>query len=412
MMNLNSVLKKVKKASYQLQTTDESVVNEVLGELADALIDGSADILTANRKDLEKMGHDDPVYDRVELSGERINDIADSIRVVADYDSPIGEILEEHTSDNGLELSKVRVPVGVCGVIFEARPNVIVDVFTLCFKSRNACVMKGGSQSEESNEAIMKVIHGVLVKHDLADVAVLLPNDRELVAEMMKADEFIDMIIPRGGAGLIRFVRDNATVPVIETGAGVVHTYFDEFGDTDMGRKIIYNAKTDRPSVCNALDTLLIHESRLSDLEELCRDLFQEKVEIRADEKAFEALDGQYEFLKKAVAEDFGTEYLSLKMSVKVVKSLDEAISHINTYGSGHSEAIISKNDENCEKFLKAVDAAAVYVNASTRFTDGGVFGLGAEIGISTQKLHARGPMGIKELTSYKWQVRGDGQVR
>jgi glutamate-5-semialdehyde dehydrogenase len=412
MMNLNSVLKKVKKASYQLQVIEESVVNEVLGELADALIAGSADILTANIRDLEKMDHDDPVYDRVELSGELINDIADSIRVIAEYDSPIGEILEERTADNGLKLSKVCVPVGVCGVIFEARPNVIVDVFALCLKSRNACVMKGGSQSEESNLAIMKVIHGVLSKHDLADAAVLLPNDRELVAEMMKADEFIDVIIPRGGAGLIRFVRNNSTVPVIETGAGVVHTYFDEFGDVDMGRKIIYNAKTSRPSVCNALDTLLIHESRVPDLEELCRDLFQEKVEIRADEKAFEALDGHYKFLVKAKAEDFGTEYLSLKMSVKVVGSLDEAISHINEVGTGHSEAIVSKNEENCEKFLKTVDAAAVYVNASTRFTDGGVFGLGAEIGISTQKLHARGPMGIKEITSYKWQIRGVGQVR
>lgn len=411
-MDLNSVLKNVKKASYQLQEVDESVVDKVLGEMADALVEGSEDILAANIKDLEKMDRDDPVYDRVELNGERINDIADSIRFIAEYDSPIGEVLEERTLDNGLELSKVRVPVGVCGVIFEARPNVIVDVFTLCFKSRNACVMKGGSQSEESNNAIMKVIHGVLVKHDLADVAVLLPNDRELVTEMMKADEFIDVIIPRGGAGLIRFVRDNATVPVIETGAGVVHTYFDEFGDVDMGRKIIYSAKTDRPSVCNALDTLLIHESRVSDLPELCRDLFQEKVEIRADEKAYKALDGQYEFLKKATNEDFGTEYLSLKMSVKVVESLEAAINHINDVGTGHSEAIVSENDECCENFLKAVDAAAVYVNASTRFTDGGVFGLGAEIGISTQKLHARGPMGIKDLTSYKWMVRGNGQIR
>lgn len=402
-MDLNDTLKAVKDASYRLAVMDDSDVRGVLGRLADALEADVEKILEANSRDLEKISEDDPIYDRVLLDEGRVRAIAGSVREIAGYDSPIGEVIEAKVLENGLDLKKVRVPFGVIGVIFEARPNVVIDIFTLCFKSKNACVLKGGSQSEHSNEVLVEIIKGVL---EDKDVVALLPNDRALVAEFLKADDYVNMIVPRGGAGLIKFVRENSLIPVIETGAGVVHTYFDEFGDLEKGKKIVFNAKTSRPSVCNALDTLIVHASRLDDLAELCAGLTD--VEIRADERALSVLEGAVE----AREEDFGMEYLSLKMSVKVVESLDEAIGHVNFYGSSHSEAIVTENEDNAARFLERVDAAAVYVNASTRFTDGGVFGLGAEVGISTQKLHARGPMGIRELTSYKWQIVGDGQVR
>lgn len=413
-MELSKTLEKLKNFSRKLPLVSEEDIVAVLNDLADHLRKKSKDLILANQKDLEKMDKGDSLFDRVLLNEERVLEMAKSVETIASYDSPIGEVLEEKILGNGLNLKKVRTPIGVIGVIFEARPNVIVDVFSLCFKSRNVCVLKGGSQSAETNAALMELIVEVLSAAGFADAAYLLPNDRELVTEMLRADEHIDVIIPRGGASLIRFVRDNATVPVIETGAGVVHTYFDKEGDVEKGKKIVFNAKTSRPSVCNALDTLLIHEERVSDLPEICRDLKGAGVEIKADERAFAVLKDEYseELISEAEEEDFGIEYLSLKMSVKVMKDLEEAIEHINIYGSGHSEAIITENKEVAGIFLKAVDAACVYVNASTRFTDGGVFGLGAEIGISTQKLHARGPMGIKELTSYKWEVRGDGQVR
>lgn len=387
---------------------DGEEIRQSLLTLADALVKKSDEILEANKKDLSSIDAEDPIYDRVLLTEERISDIAESVREVARYDSPIGEIIEARTLENGLELSKVRTPIGVVGVIFEARPNVVIDIFTLCYKSKNACVLKGGSQSIHSNQALIDIIQEIL---EDKNVVVLLPNDRELIGEFLKMDEYVDVIIPRGGKGLIDFVRKNSLIPVIETGAGVVHTYFDEDGDLTKGEGIVFNAKTHRPSVCNALDTLIVHSSRLKDLPALCEKLAEKKVEIFADNIAFEALEG-YEYLQTATSEDFGNEYLSLKMSIKVVDNLDEAIDHINTFGSGHSEAIITENKEAADRFLKAIDAAAVYVNASTRFTDGGVFGLGAEVGISTQKLHARGPMGIKELTSYKWQIIGDGQTR
>ena len=294
----------------------------------------------------------------------------------------------------------------------------MIDIFDLCFKSKNACVLKGGSQAENSNAILVALILQAIEEkcgenYLMMDLVLLLRNDRELVAEFLKADKYIDVLVPRDGQGLIDFVRENSMVSVIETGAGVVHIYFDEFGDLDKGREIIFNAKVSRPSVCNALDTLIIHRKRLEDLKAICRPMEEKGVEIYADEDAFGVLSGDYseDLLFKAKIGNFGMEYLSLKMAVKTVGGLDETIEHIGKYGSGHSEAIVTENRENAEKFLTAVDAACVYVNASTRFTDGGEFGLGAEVGISTQKLHARGPMGIKELTSYKWVLRGDGHV-
>ena len=407
-MDLEGLLQKVKNSSRKFALVEDDAIREVLVKLADELEARSGDILKANSEDLAKINEDDSIYDRVLLDEGRISAIAKSVREISDYDSPIDVVLEEKTLENGLELSKVTTPLGVIGVIFEARPNVVIDIFALCFKAKNCCVLKGGSQSERSNEVLVDIIKSVLEDKSVIE---LLPNDHELVGEFLKMDHYVDVIIPRGGKGLIDFVRKNSLIPVIETGAGVVHTYFDESGDLKNGAEIIFNAKTDRPSVCNSLDTLIVHNSHIENLPSLCEKLSEKDVELRADNRAFKALNG-YKKLVKASEEDFGTEYLGLVMSVKVVDTLDEAIDHINAYGSGHSEAIITENKEAADKFLKAVDAAAVYVNTSTRFTDGGIYGLGAEVGISTQKLHARGPMGIRELTSYKWQIRGDGQIR
>lgn len=407
-MNLEDILVQIKKSSRQLAVVDDARINAVLMTLADELEASIETILAANAEDLKSLDETDIIYDRVLLNEERIREIAASVRAIAGYESPIGVLLEHRKLNSGLDLSKVTTPIGVVGAIFEARPNVVVDIFTLCFKSKNCCVLKGGSDSAHSNEALMAVIKRAL--GDFGNFAELLPNDRELVADFLKADKYVDVIVPRGSQSLIDFVRKNASVPVIETGAGVVHTYVDEGADIEMAANIIYNAKTSRPSVCNALDTLIVHNSKLGELMEICSKLADANVEIYADDKAFTVLEGQYAKLSKV--QDFGVEYLSLKMSIKTVESLDEAIDHINTFGSGHSEAIVTENDKASQKFLAAVDAACVYVNASTRFTDGGVFGLGAEVGISTQKLHARGPMGIKELCSYKWQLVGKGQVR
>ncbi|MBT4917314.1 glutamate-5-semialdehyde dehydrogenase [Candidatus Peregrinibacteria bacterium] len=407
-MDLVETLKKVKDASRKLVLFDDQSIGETLKKLADVLEARSGDILKANSEDLSHIEESDSIYDRILLDEGRITAIADGVREISDTESPIDKIIDEKTLENGLELKKVRTPLGVIGVIFEARPNVVIDIFALCFKSKNCCVLKGGSQSEKSNEVLVEIIESVLENKNIIE---LLPNDRAVVGEFLKMDKYVDVIVPRGGKGLIDFVRTTSLIPVIETGAGVVHTYFDKDGDTNMGAEIIFNAKTDRPSVCNALDTLIVHSSRISDLPVLCKKLGEADVQIRADELSFNALEG-YENLTSASDDDFGNEYLGLAMSIKVVDSLEEAVDHINSYGSGHSEAIVTENKEAADKFLKSVDAAAVYVNASTRFTDGGVYGLGAEVGISTQKLHARGPMGIRELTSYKWQIRGNGQVR
>lgn len=418
-MDLQQALAKIKAASRKFVLVEDKVIDDVLLRLAELLEENVDKIVQANAQDLKKMDGGDALFDRVLLDGKRIKAMAASVREIAGYDSPIGVEMEHRVLKSGLDLRKVSVPFGVVGTIFEARPNVVIDIFALCFKSKNACVMKGGSQAESSNAVLVELILQAIEEkcaenYFIMDLVLLLSNDRELVAEFLKADKYIDVIVPRGGQGLIQFVRENSLVPVIETGAGVVHTYFDEFGDLDKGREIVFNAKISRPSVCNALDTLIIHKARLRDLSELCRRMVEKKVEIFADEEAFKALEGKYslDLLQQADEGSFGTEYLSLKMAIKTVASLDEATTHISKYGSGHSEAIITENRENADKFLTVVDAACVYANASTRFTDGGEFGLGAEVGISTQKLHARGPMGIKELTSYKWILRGDGQVR
>lgn len=414
-MNLTGILKKVKETSRKLVIADNKLITKILNNLAEVLIKKCDLILIENRKDLKKIDKNDPIYDRVLLNAQRIKDISNTVKEIASYKSCVAEIIEQRRLKNGLLLKKVRVPFGVIGVIFEARPNVVIDIFSLCFKSKNACVLKGGSQSENSNIFLVKVIKNVLKKvaPNLINSIDLLPNDREIVEQFLQMDDYVDVIIPRGGKGLIKFVRETSLIPVIETGAGVCHTYFDEYGDVKKAAKIVFNAKTSRPSLCNAMDTLIIHSSRLKDLDEICVPMAEKKVEIRADDRSYKALKKYpHELLKKTKKDDFGTEFLSLKMSIKTVDSLKDAISHINTYGSKHSEAIITENKINSGKFLREVDAAALYVNASTRFTDGGVFGLGAEVGISTQKLHARGPMGIKELTSYKWLVLGNGQIR
>ena len=367
--------------------------NEILLAVADAIIANKQTILEANAKDLAKMDPKNPLYDRLQLTDKRLEDIASDMRNVSKLPSPLGRVLKESTLPNGLRLKRVSVPFGVIGMIYEARPNVTFDVFSLCFKSGNACVLKGGKDADNSNRAEVEIIHQVLEANGVnPDVVTLLEATHEATAEMLNAVGYIDVRIPRGGRKLIDFVRDNAKVPVIETGAGVVHAYFDEFGDLDMGKRIIDNAKTRRVSVCNALDCLIIHRSRLADLPALLEPVEKKNVKI--------------------VYDDFGTEFMDYKMAVKVVDSIDEAIEHIATYGSGHSECIITNNKDNAKKFQQLVDAACVYVNAPTSFTDGAQFGLGAEIGISTQKLGPRGPMGLEEITTYKWLIEGEGQIR
>lgn len=394
---------------------DSDAINLVLQDLAAATIAQTAYLLAENKKDLDRMDPSDPKYDRLQLTTERIKDIAADIRNVAKLNTPQGHVLLKKTMPNGLHISKTRVPLGVVGIIYEARPNVTFDVFSLCFKSGNVCVMKGGSDAAFSNKAIIALIQEVLAEHDIdPGFATLLPAEREATDALLNAVGYVDVIIPRGGLQLINHVRINSKVPVIETGAGIVHTYFDEFGDLAKGRDIILNAKTRRVSVCNALDCLIIHDSRLRDLPKLAKPLAEKQVEIFADEMAYMILDTHYpsQLLNRAKPEHFGTEFLSMKMSVKTVDTIEEALDHIAKYSSKHSEAIISENAENIELFLNQIDAAAVYANTSTAFTDGSQFGLGAEIGISTQKLHARGPMGLEELCTYKWIVRGDGQIR
>lgn len=418
-MDLREALQRMKEASYKLAVVTEERVNAVLLALADLLETNIEEIIEENAKDLEQISPEEHIYDRILLDEGRIKAIADSVRDIAAYHSPVGNILEEKTLDNGLQLKKVSAPIGVVGAIFEARPNVLIDTFALSFKSRNVAVMKGGSQAANSNEILTTLIIKALLEgrgkdEELIDSVLLLSNDRKVVAEFLKMADYVDVIVPRGGQGLIDFVRENSSIPVIETGRGVCHIFVDESADLQMAKDIIFNAKTSRPSVCNSLDTVLLHQSRTEDLVALLRPVEDFGVEVFADEKSFEVLDGRFDKdkLHKADTEDFGREFLSLKMSVKVVSNVSEAIEHINQYGSKHSEAIITEDAENARQFLAGVDAAAVYHNASIRFTDGAVFGLGAEVGISTQKLHARGPMGIKELSSYKWLVYGNGQQR
>jgi glutamate-5-semialdehyde dehydrogenase len=414
-MTVKEQLTLVLKASRKLNLLSVEKINQVLLDVSTAAIENTAFILQENAKDLARMNPDDPKYDRLMLTPDRIKSIASDISNVASLSSPLGRILSETKRPNGLLIKKITVPFGVIGIIYEARPNVTFDVFSLCLKSGNACVLKGGSDANDSNLAIVKVIQDILLKHKLdPNMLSLLPVDREATAELLHAHGLVDLIIPRGSQSLINYVRENSSIPVIETGAGICHTYFDEFGDTTKGQAIINNAKTRRVSVCNALDCLIVHQNRLNDLPLLTELLPQSKVVIYADEKSFHALEGKYpsELLEHATEESFGTEFLSYKMAVKTVGSLNEALEHIAAYSSKHSEAIISEDEKALEIFRKTVDAAAVYCNVSTAFTDGAQFGLGAEIGISTQKLHARGPMALEELTSYKWIVEGNGQIR
>lgn len=414
-MKIEKQLQNVLAASRKLNLVEAETVNKVLLELANQARENCEFILNENQKDLVRMDSQDPKYDRLKLTKDRIEEIVSDIENVAKLDSPVGKILKDTVRPNGLKITKITVPFGVIGIIYEARPNVTFDVFALCLKSGNACVLKGGSDAIYSNQAIVSVIQNVLKQFNLDENTVsLLPAGREETNEMLRAHGYIDLIIPRGSQALIDFVRENARIPVIETGAGICHTYFDEFGDSEKGAEIVFNAKTRRPSVCNALDCLIIQESRLNELPAFVKKLATENVVIYADEKSFEVIKGVYpeNLLFQATEESFGTEFLSLKMSVKTVSSFDEAIEHINKFSSKHSEAIISESAENIQKFRKMVDASSVYSNVSTAFTDGAQFGLGAEIGISTQKLHARGPMALEELTSYKWIVEGDGQVR
>lgn len=414
-MALQQTFEKVRQASRKLNLLSEEKINSILSDLADRTVAQSATILAENEKDLARMSPDDPKFDRLKLTQERIEGIAADIRNVIKLPSPLGKVLGERTLENGLELKKISVPLGVIGIIYEARPNVTFDVFSLCMKSGNALVLKGGSDAKDSNEAIVKIIHEVLRNNGVDEnIVQLLPLEREATHEMLHAVGYIDIIIPRGSQGLINYVRENAKVPVIETGAGIVHTYFDEFADLEKGKAIIDNAKTRRVSVCNALDCLVIHERRLDDLATIMEIPAEKGVTVYADEPSYQRLKDQYpaDLLHPATDEHFGTEFLSMKMSIKTVADLEGALDHIAKFSSKHSEAIVSENESNVETFLKAVDAAAVYANTSTAFTDGAQFGLGAEIGISTQKLHARGPMALEELTSYKWLIKGNGQVR
>lgn len=414
-MTVKEQLGLVLKASRKLNLVSVEKINQVLEDVASAAIRSTEFILQENAKDLSRMDKADPKYDRLMLTDERIKSISSDILNVVSLPSPLGRILSETNRPNGLHIKKITVPFGVIGIIYEARPNVTLDVFSLCLKSGNACVLKGGSDANDSNVAIVKVIQEVLIKHGLDEnILSLLPVGREATAELLHAHGLVDLIIPRGSQSLINYVRENSSIPVIETGAGICHTYFDESGDTAKGLAIVNNAKTRRPSVCNALDCLIIHEKRLLDLPALTELLPQSQVVIYADEKSYKVLNGKYpsNLLQPANEESFGTEFLSYKMSVKTVADFDEALDHIAQYSSKHSEAIVAENMETLEIFKKTVDAAAVYCNASTAFTDGAQFGLGAEIGISTQKLHARGPMALKELTSYKWIIEGDGQIR
>ncbi|WP_372640290.1 glutamate-5-semialdehyde dehydrogenase [Ancylomarina sp.] len=406
---------KVKEASRKMALLSDELINKILSQLAETTRNSISFLLSENQKDLDLMSSKDPKYDRLLLTEERLIGIANDIENIRGLPSSLGKVLDEKRLDNGLRLEKVSVPLGTIGVIYEARPNVTFDVFALCFKSGNACVLKGSRDAENSNKAIVSLIKKVLEdNHVNPDILQLLPASREAGTELMNARDFVDVLIPRGSQQLINSVRENANIPVIETGAGIVHTYFDRYGDLQKGKGIIFNAKTRRVSVCNALDCLIVHKERLSDLYELVNQLLEKNVELYADELAYPVLQGKYpeELLFPADPDSFGTEFLAHKMSIKTVKHFKEALDHIYLFSSKHSEAIVSENTERIRYFLQAVDAAAVYANSSTAFTDGAQFGLGAEIGISTQKLHARGPMALDELTSYKWLVRGDGQVR
>lgn len=414
-MSINNLLRQTATASHSLLTLDDAFINRILTDTADELLASREQVLAANRVDLSRMDPADPKYDRLKLTPERLACIASDMKNVATLPSPLNKIVSETIRPNGMRIRKISVPFGVIGVIYEARPNVTFDVFSLCFKSGNACVLKGGTDADDSNRALAGIIHRVLERYGIEPaVCTLLPAGREATAELLNAVGLVDLVIPRGSSSLIRFVRDNARIPVIETGAGICHTYFDKEGDKEKGQAIVNNAKTRRVSVCNALDCLIIHRERLADLPFICSKLPDSHVTIFADQPAFEALSGHYppELLFPATPESFGTEFLDYKMSIRTVRSIEEALEHIARYSSKHSESIVSESDEALRLFQQMADAACVYANVSTAFTDGAQFGFGAEIGISTQKLHARGPMALPELTTYKYIIEGKGQIR
>ena len=402
-----------KSASKFIAKLTDEQRSAILRDLADATETQTSRLLAANVLDLNKMDKGDPRYDRLQLTEARLHDIAKDLRNVASLPSPLGRTLKHSVLPNGLELSRVSVPFGVIGIIFEARPNVCFDCFALCLKAGSACILKGGSDAKESCTAIVALIHEVLQRHGLPAECAILLTSHENTDLLLQAHGIVDLIIPRGSSRLINYVRENAKMPVIETGAGVVHCYVDRAADIEKAIAIVVNAKTRRVSVCNALDCLIIHRDRLSDLPVLCQPLIDKNVLIEADEEAYKVLQEiSPSQIIKAGEESFGTEFLSLRMALKVVDSLDEALTHIEHYGSGHSESIVTEDPEAAQRFLNEVDAACVYWNAPTSFTDGAQFGLGAEIGISTQKLHARGPMALEEITTYKWVIKGEGQTR
>lgn len=414
MENFNDIFSRAREASRTLLELTDSQRSAAITTLADLVETHRDELLAANSLDLARMSRSNPLYDRLQLTPERLAGIASDLRHVAALPTPVGEEVEHRTLPNGIDLRKVRVPFGVIGVIYEARPNVTFDVFSLCLKSGNACILKGGHDADDSNRAAINLIHEALRLNGIpVDAATLLPSTHEATAALLGAVGKVDVCIPRGGRRLIDFVRDNAKVPVIETGAGVVHTYFDINGDLDMGRGIINNAKTRRVSVCNALDTLLIHRGRLADLPALCAPLADKNVEIHADTEAMEALRGNYPDKLLVAANDcWDTEWMDFKMGIHTVSDLDEAIAHIARHGSGHSESIVTDDTKAADTFRRMVDASCVYVNLPTSFTDGGQFGLGAEIGISTQKLGPRGPMGLREITTTRYLLTGHGQLR
>ena len=412
-MQLKETFERVKRASKSLALLSDEQRNSILNAVADAIVNNQERILKANAQDLAKMEKSNPLYDRLQLTESRLEGIAADMRNVATLPTPLGHITKQKTLPNGLRLCRISVPFGVIGMIYEARPNVTFDVFSLCFKSGNACVLKGGKDADCSNREEVALIHEILEHYGVSkDVVALLPATHEATGEMLNAVGYVDLCIPRGGRKLIDFVRDTARIPVIETGAGVVNTYFDKDGDLEMGKAIINNAKTRRVSVCNALDCLLVHTDRLHDLEEIVAPMAGKNVIIYADEQAYAAIEGKYPYLEHATAESFGTEFMDYKLAIKTVANLEEALDHIDQNGSGHSESIITMNGQTARQFQAHVDAACVYWNAPTSFTDGAQFGLGAEIGISTQKLGPRGPMALEEITTYKWLIEGEGQVR
>ncbi len=412
-------LQQAKDASLDLQGYSQQQVNDLLLTLADAIMANKDSLLSANQQDLDRMEQSNPLYDRLKLTESRLEGIASDMRNVVKLPSPLGKTLSETTLPNGLEIKRVSVPFGVIGIVYEARPNVTFDVFSLCLKSGNVCVLKGGKDADSSNRAIVSLIKAELERQGLnPHVIELLPATHEATGEMLQARNFIDVVIPRGSSRLINFVRETASVPVIETGAGVCHAYIDRDADLKKAIPVIVNAKTRRVSVCNALDCMIIDQNRLADLTQICQPLFEKGVEILADNESYSVLSASQlgttyaSLLKPATEETFGTEFLAMRMAIKTVDGVEAAIRHIRQFGSGHSECIVTENQTAADEFLRKVDAACVYHNAPTSFTDGAQFGLGAEIGISTQKLHARGPMALEAMTTYKWIVKGEGQVR